>query len=157
MATEFCAEWWAQFIEIRCYLLHFWNEMQFIWTRYLLDWWSYGYLNTCSPVFHCIVVLIVFQWKNICNILPVCNCFPWMLKQPSSLISYQIQPQLFVFLRFFKIWNVCHIKMASRDVSHCIVLKIEIHLWSTCLTNYCQDSHGLFQIVTVIKEKFFSC
>ena len=25
--------------------------------------------------------------------------------------------------------------MASRGVSHCIVLKIEIHLWSTCLTS----------------------
>ena len=57
------------------------------------------------------------------------------------------------FLRFFKIWNVRYIEMASRGVSHCIVPKIEIHLWSTCLTNYCQDSHGLFQIVTVIKEK----
>jgi hypothetical protein len=33
------------------------------------------------------------------------------------------------------------------------VLKIEIHLWSTCLTNYCQDSHGLFQNVTVIRRK----
>ena len=32
---------------------------------------------------------------------------------------------------------------SARGVSHCIVLKIEIHLWSTCLTNYCQDSHGL--------------
>jgi hypothetical protein len=39
VVTEFCAEWWAQFIEIRCYLKHFWSEMQLIWTRYLLDWW----------------------------------------------------------------------------------------------------------------------
>jgi hypothetical protein len=50
---------------------------------------SYGITFHSSPVFHCIVVFMVFQWINISNILSVGNCFPWILKHPSSLISYR--------------------------------------------------------------------